>query len=246
MFDFLLTYKIEISAAIISLIVTICTLIITHFLDYQKMIFAEKAKIVGELSKQKYEGIAKIRTEIEILSRYENLSLTEERDSLIPENVGKKIYTPAACFDYKSLSNISCKLNDLHSEYGHCLRHRSVIYLIYIRNFFFDYTVKWLETGYLDEELRWASVPIYNSIHHWYKIFDKELISSMNRVSTKYYAHSGIVYNFLLYFYGLYFKSSFPYKYLNDESSILNQMINQRDEIIANYEEEIVKNSDEI
>ena len=168
--------------------------------------------------------------------------MIEERDSLIPENVGKKIYTPAACFDYKSLSNISCKLNDLHSEYGHCLRHRSVIYLIYIRNFFFDYTVKWLETGYLDEELRWASVPLYNSIHHWYKIFDKELISSMNRVSTKYYAHSGIVYNFLLYFYGLYFKSSFPYKYLNDESSILNQ----RDEIIANYEEEIVKNSDEI
>ena len=44
MFDFLLTYKIEISAAIISLIVAICTLI-THFLDYQKMIFAEKAKI---------------------------------------------------------------------------------------------------------------------------------------------------------------------------------------------------------
>ena len=42
------------------------------------------------------------------------------------------------------------------------------------------------------------------------------------------------------------FKRSFPYKYLNDESSILNQMINQRDEIIANYEEEIVKNSDEI
>ena len=37
MFDFLLTYKIEISAAIISLIVAICTLIITHFLDYQKM-----------------------------------------------------------------------------------------------------------------------------------------------------------------------------------------------------------------
>lgn len=103
-----------------------------------------------------------------------------------------------------------------------------------------------METGYLDEELCWASVPLYNSIHHWYKIFDKELISSMNRVSTKYYAHSGIVYNFLLYFYGLYFKSSFPYKYLNDESSILNQMINQRDEIIANYEEEIVKNSDEI
>lgn len=68
----------------------------------------------------------------------------------------------------------------------------------------------------------------------------------MNRVSTKYYVHSGIVYNFLLYFYGLYFKRSFPYKYLNDESSILNQMINQRDEIIANYEEEIVKNSDEI
>ena len=48
------------------------------------------------LKKQKYEGIGKIRTEIEILSRYENLSLTEERDSLIPENVGKKIYTPAA------------------------------------------------------------------------------------------------------------------------------------------------------
>lgn len=53
-------------------------------------------------------------------------------------------------------------------------------------------------------------------------------------------------YNFLLKIYGLYFKRTEPYKYINDENSILNQMIHNRDEIIAQYEEVIIAKSDEI
>ena len=76
--------------------------------------------------------------------------------------------------------------------------------------------------------------------------FDKELIGSMNRPSMKYFAHSGIRYEILLKLYGLYFKKTAPYKYLNEETSMLNRMINNRDEIIAQYEDEILEKSDEV
>ena len=62
----------------------------------------------------------------------------------------------------------------------------------------------------------------------------------------KYFAHSGLKYNFLLKIYGLYFKRTEPYKYMNDEKSVLNQMIQNRDEIIAQYEETIIEKSDKI
>ena len=109
-----------------------------------------------------------------------------------------------------------------------------------------DYALKCSKAGFPDEELRWASVPLYGGIYKWYKRFDKELIHSMNRPSMKYFAHSGLKYNCLLKIYGLYFERTEPYKYMNDEKSMLNQMIHNRDEIIAQYEETVIEKSDEI
>lgn len=244
--DFFVTYQSEIVTAIISFVVALLTTLLTHFLGNFKLRYAEKLKIASELSKRKYEGITKIRKEISILSQYENLCVTEDEDSLIPENIGKKVYTPACCYSYETLIEISSVLNELHGEFGCCLRHTSVIYLVYIRNFLMDYALKCRKAGLPDEELRWASVPLYGGIHKWYKRFDRELICSMNRPSMKYFAHSGLKYNFLLKIYGLYFKQTEPYKYMNDEKSVLNQMIHNRDEIFAQYEEEIIEKSDEI
>lgn len=241
-----ITYQSEIVTATISFFVALSTTLLTHFLGNFKLRYTEKLKITSELSKRKYEGITKIREEIRILSQYEDLCITEDEDSLIPENIGKKVYTPACCYSYEVLMEISSVLNDLHGEFGYCLRHKSVIYLVYIKNFLMDYAIKCNRAGLPDEELRWASVPLYEGIHKWYKKFDKELICSMNRPSMKYFAHSGVKYNFLLKIYGLYFKRTEPYKYMNDEKSVLNQMIQNRDEIIAQYEETIIEKSDEI
>lgn len=244
--EFLTTYKGEIVTAVISFVVALLTTLLTHFLGNFKLRYTEKLKITSELSKKKYEGITKIREEIGILAHYEDLCLTEDEESLIPENIGKKRYTPACCYTYEALFNTASTLNDLHGEYGHCLRHTSVIYLVYIRNFLMDYGLKCSRAGLPEEELRWASVPLYEGIHKWYKMFDKELIRSMNRPSMKYFAHSGLKYDFLLKVYGWYFKRTAPYKYMNDETSILNQVINNRDEIIAQYEETIIEKSEEI
>lgn len=244
--DFFITYQSEIVTATISFVVALFTTLLTHFLGNFRLRYTEKLKITSELSKRKYEGITKIRKEITILSQYENLCVTEAEDSLIPENIGKKVYTPACCYSYETLMKISNILNDLHGEFGYCLGHTSVIYLVYIKNFFMDYALKCSKAGVPDEELRWASVPLYGGIHKWYKEFDKELIRSMNRPSMKYFAHSGLKYNLLLKIYGFYFKRTEPYKYMNDEKSILNQMIHNRDEIIAQYEETIIEKSDEI
>lgn len=68
----------------------------------------------------------------------------------------------------------------------------------------------------------------------------------MNKPSFKYYAHTGLKYNFLLKIYGLYFKRTEPYKYMNDENSLLNQMIHNRDKTIEEYEEIILQESNEI
>lgn len=243
--DFFITYQSEIVTAVISFVVALLTTLLTHLLGNFKLRYTEKLKITSELSKRKYEGITKIREEIRILSQYENLCVTEDEDSLIPENIGKKVYTPACCYSYEALMKIASKLNDLHGEFGCCLRHTSVIYLVYIKNFLMDYALKCSRAGIPNEELRWASVPLYKGIHKWYKLFDKELICSMNRPSMKYFAHSGIRYEILLKLYGLYFKRTAPYKYLNEETSMLNRMINNRDEIIAQYEDEILEKSDE-
>ena len=121
-----------------------------------------------------------------------------------------------------------------------------MIYLVYIKNFFIEYALKCGRAGFPDEELRWISVPLYEGIRKWYKKFDKELIYSMNKPSMKYFAHSGMKYNLLLKIYGLYFKRTAPYKYMNDKKSILNQMIYNRDEILAQYEKTIIEKSDEI
>lgn len=88
--DFLITYQSEIVAAIISFVVSLFTALLTHFLGNFKLLYTEKLKITSELSKSKYEGITKLRKEINILSQYENLCITKDEDSLIPENVDKK------------------------------------------------------------------------------------------------------------------------------------------------------------
>lgn len=108
---------------------------INTFIRNFKLRYTEKLKIASELSKRKYKGITQIRKEIHILFQYEDLCVTEDEKSLIPENIGKKVYTPASCYTYKTLVEISRTLNDLYGEFGCCLRHTSVIYLVYIKNF---------------------------------------------------------------------------------------------------------------
>lgn len=233
--DFFITYQNEFVTAMISFVVALCTTLLTHLLGKFKLRYIEKLKITSELSKRKYVGITKMRKEIRILGQYENLCITEDQDSLIPENIGNKVYTPTCCYSYNALFKVSGVLNDLYGEFGYCLRHTSVIYLVYIRNFLIDYALKCRKAGFSDEELRRISVPLYGEIHKWYKLFDKELIYSMNRPSLKYFAHSGLKYNFLLSIYGFYFRRTGPYKYMNDEKSKLNQMINNREKIIEQY-----------
>lgn len=231
--DFFITYQSEFVTAMISFIVALCTTLLTHFLGNFKLRYTERLKITSELSKIKYDGITRIRKEISILAQQEDLCITEGQDLLISENIGDKIYTPACCYSYDELCKISAVLNDLYEEFGHCLRHTSVIYLIYIRNFLMDYTSKCKRAGITNEELRWISVPLYTGILKWYKKFDKELICSMNRPSMKYFAHSGLKYNFLLKIYGLYFKKIEPYKCINEEKSKINQIINHREELLG-------------
>lgn len=221
--EFFVAYQSEIVTAIISFVVALLTSLSTHVLGSFKLRYTEKLKITSELSKKKYEGITKIREQISILSRYENLCVTEDEDSLIPENVGNTVCTPACCYSFEALMKIADKLNDLYSEFGHCLRHTSVVYLISIRNFLIDYVRKCRSIGLTDEELRWVSVPLYKGIRSWHKRFEKELIRSMNRPSMRYFAHSGLIYRLLLKVYIFYFSRTEPYKLLSDENSLLNK-----------------------
>ena len=235
--DFLITYQSELLTAAISFVVALITTLLTHFLGYSKLRYTEKLKITSELSKQKYDGITRIREEIRILSQYENLCITEDEDSLIPELMSEKVYTPACCYSYDSLQKIASTLNDLHGEYGCCLRDISVVYLVYIRNFLFDYALACKKYGLSDEELRWASVPLYEGIRKWYKDFNKELICAMNKPTMNYFAHSGVKYHFLLKIYGLYFKHTKPYKYLHSKKSFLNQeVLNHKKTMVQNEE----------
>lgn len=244
--DFFIAYQSEFVTAVISFVVALCTTLLTHFLGNFKLRYTEKLKITSELSKRKYDGITKIREEISILGQYEDLCITEDQDSLISENIGNKVCTPACCYSYDELFKISEVLNGLYGEFGYCLRHTSVIYLLYIRNFLMDYALKCKRAGISDEELRWISVPLYKGIRKWYELFNKELICSMNRPSMKYFVHSGLKYNFLFSIYGLYFKRTEPYKYMSEEKSQLNQMINNREKIIKQYEEMFVEKSNKI
>lgn len=223
--EFITTYNVQIISAITSIIVTLLSLLVTYLLGISKLRYSEKVKIVGELSKKKFEGIKEIRSEITILQTYEDLGITEDEEDLIPENRGKKIYTPVCCYSYDNLSDFSSKLNDFHGKYGCYLRDSSVIYLVYIKNFLRDYMMACKRNGLTEKELRWVSVPLYNSFHKWFKIFDKNLIRSLNKPNMKYYAHSGVKYNLLLKLYGIYFSRSFPHKYLNDPNSYFGKMV---------------------
>lgn len=46
---------------------------------------------------------------------------------------------------------------------------------------------------------------------------------------------------FLKKIYDLYFNMTKPYKYMNDEKSLLNQMIYNSDELIAQYKETVIE-----
>lgn len=213
--DFWSMYQSEIVSAIISFLVALFTSLFVHLLSNFKLRYSEKLKIASELSRMKFEGITKIREEINILSQYEDLSITESKNHIVNE----KIYTPACCYSYEKLLKIASILNDLHGKYGHCLRHKSVIYLIYIKSFFQDYALKCMELRIPNEDLRFISIPLYGGIHKWYKKFDKELINSLNSVSMKYFAHSGFQYSLLLKVYGWYFNRNAPYRYMNDKNN---------------------------
>ena len=127
--EFFVIYQDKIMTATISFVVAILTSLLTHFLGNFKLLYTEKLKIASDLSKIKYEGITEIRKEIDILSQYEDLCITEDNDILIFENIGEKVYTPACCYSYKSLTEIASVLNELHRKYGYCLRNTSVIYI---------------------------------------------------------------------------------------------------------------------
>lgn len=222
--ELLVTYQNEIIVATISFVVALFTSLLTHLLGFSKLRYTEKMKIVSELSKKKYEAISKIRDEILILAQQEDLSVTENKDSLIDQFKENSVYTPACCYSYETLSGLALSLNTLYTKYGCCLRHKTVVLLIYIRNFLWEYTLEYQRYGLSDEVLRWASVPLYEGLMKWYKIFDRELICSMNRPSMKYYAHSGLRYFFLLKIYGIYFTQTKPYKYLRKKDSLYKQV----------------------
>lgn len=244
--NFFTTYSVQIVSATVSLIVTIITTLLTHFLGNSKLLYAEKVKIVGELSKQKYDGIIELRKKIEVLSQYEDLALTEGKDNLIPEIKNARLYTPSSCYSFKAMSDFAMQLNDLYRQYGHCLRHTCVIHLIYIRNFFMEYSKFCKDYGISDEELRFISVPLYNGIHEWAKKFDHELIHSMNKPSTKYYSHSGFLYSLLIKIYGYIYKKSQPYMLVFNNNGIINTMFAQKENIKKEYEEYILENAEKI
>lgn len=229
--EFFVTYQSQLIAAIISFVVALLTSLLSHFLGNFKLRYTEKLKITSNLSKMKYEGIEKIRKEIRVLLQYEDLGITDE-SSLISENVSKKNYTPSCCYSYEELNSILIILNDLYGEYGHCLSHTTVIYLVCFRNLLMEYNLKCRRAGFTDQELRWVSVPLYEEIQSWYKKIDKELISSMNKPSMRYFAHSGLKYSILLKIYGIRFEKSFLYKYINDKNSFLNEMIHMKNKRI--------------
>lgn len=88
--EFFVIYQDKIMTATISFVVAILTSLLTHFLGNFKLLYTEKLKIASDLSKIKYEGITEIRKEIDILSQYEDLCITEDNDILIFENIGEK------------------------------------------------------------------------------------------------------------------------------------------------------------
>ena len=83
-----------------------------------------------------------------------------------------------------------------------------------------------------DEQLRVISQPLYNGLNKWYKRIDKELINSLNKPSMKYYSHSGVRYQLLLWIYGVYFRKTEPYKYILGDKNIFNKLEEYNNEII--------------
>lgn len=230
--QFFITYQNEICTTVISIVVSIITTLLTHFLGKNTLRYKEKIKIASKLSETKYEGIKEIREKVRILIEYEDLSVTEDSDLILPDNKGKIIQSPACCYSFERLSQLSFDINDLYGEYGHCLRHTAVIYLIHLNNFIFEYVKKCKKAELTDEDLRVISQPLYNGLNKWYKRIDKELINSLNKPSMKYYSHSGVRYQLLLWIYGVYFRKTEPYKYILGDKNIFNKLEEYNNEII--------------
>ena len=87
---FYITYQNEIVTAIISFVVALFTTLLTHFLGNFKLRYTEKLKITSELSKQKYEGITKIRKEIEIKTAHAEHTTLAERNNKMLDYVKKR------------------------------------------------------------------------------------------------------------------------------------------------------------
>ena len=224
--EFLSNYNIEITAtivsALVSLIITIVSKVFTHLLGNQKLIFKEKAKIIGDLSKKKYEAIEKINEAIEALAQYEDLSITESKEGWIEEFLDNSYYTPAICYSLKDIADFASKLNEIHKDFGNCLTHRLAIKILLIRNFLMKYRAFCIENDLSDEEIRWLSVALHSEILKWYKHIKKDLIKNLNKPSTKYYYHSGFIYSIKLNCYSRKIKKSKMHKLIFKENEMFD------------------------
>ena len=231
--EFWNNYSPYIISGIISIVVAVVTTLITYYTGKLGLRNSERIKIVAKLTQEKIEAIDVIRKEISVLKEYEDLKVTE-RDDEVFQLLGDEIecITPSSCFYCFKISELSFKLNDLCADYGHCLRDSNILYLMYVRNFFYNYSKKCQRAMLHDKEIRFLSAPLYKEFRRWHSSLDKGLIRSLNKPTFKYYTHSGIKYTILKKIYGFRFKRSFAYRYMDDSESVFNKVIKLKQERI--------------
>lgn len=233
-------YNIQIVSGIISFIVATLTTFITYFMGKFRLRSAERVKLVSALTNEKLQAIDDIRKKIIVLKEFEDLSITENDGELYAfvHNNDFNANTPSCCYSYENLHEFSSVLNELHSAYGHCLRHSCVINIVYIRNILLKYAMKCSCSGLTNEELRYVSISLYPELKKWHALLERDLIRSLNRPTFKYYIHSGLVYKIMLKVYGIFYYKSGTVKYMNDRNSALNKVIDYKNQLKKEMQED--------
>lgn len=232
----------------VSGIVSVAVAIITYFITEKgKIAYSEQAKIISDLTKKKYEGIEEIRLVIKELAGYEDLSVTEPKGIIIKEWKEKHIIIPAIFYSYETLQEFDNKLHKCIAQYGHCVEPRVMVFLIVLRNTLSEYFWVCMRMGVENELLKWLGIGLYPEVRGWEKYIEKCLIRSMNNANSKYYARSGVIYDYYWKKYTKFFDESKISKLLCDEKSLLHIVMDNRDEIwkFINQAEEQGINSEE-
>lgn len=222
MVDFFTKYPQEIITILLSLIASIVTTLIIHFLSYPKLIFEEKAKLIGKLTEKKIEGISELRALLRALSSYEDLSLTEPPDNIIPELSSKKLLTPTVFYDYSNFTEFYTSLNDLYAECNSYISLRATMHIIYIKQFLIEYLLLCKNYNVSGEVLRWLSLPLYEDLKKRYQKIDAILIRELNRPTTKYRPKYGFLYQLYLRIYNVLYNRSKLYRHIYDNDGLVN------------------------